>query len=173
MSSPTPPAKRAAFESPAKLLAPVRRDPDMRRPASVTAGTILVLLRIVAGALVLIGIWLNWPALVTDADAVLGEDTFTPEEEQAAVWFVVTVGVIALLIELAVVYSLWRGRNWARVLVMIFAVISTSTAFISWVLREQEITLNTTLLAVALDILILLALSSRSAAAYARRNDPV
>lgn len=169
MSADKTPIKRAAFESPATLLKPLDRDPHMRRPSTITAGTVLVLLRIVAGVLVLIGLWLNWPMLVDDADAILGEDTFTPEEEQLAVWVAITFGAIVLLVELTVVLFLWRGRNWARVLVMIFAVISTSGAFTAWVLREQEITLNTTLLAVGLDVLILLALSSRSAAAYARR----
>jgi len=54
---------------------------------------------------------------------------------------------------------------------MVFAVVSISTAFTTWFLREQEITLRTSLLAVGLDVLILLALSSRSAAAYSRRRE--
>ncbi|WP_447587649.1 hypothetical protein [Microbacterium lacticum] len=49
--------------------------------------------------------------------------------------------------------------------------ISISTAFVSWWARDQEITLQTTLLSLAVDILVLLALSSRSAAAYARRAE--
>ena len=45
------------------------------------------------------------------------------------------------------------------------------TAFVSWWVRDQEITLQTTLLSLAVDILVLLALSSRSTAAYARRRE--
>lgn len=51
------------------------------------------------------------------------------------------------------------------------AAISIVTAFVSWWVRDQEITLQTTLLSLAVDILVLLALSSRSAAAYARRRE--
>ena len=49
--------------------------------------------------------------------------------------------------------------------------LSISAAFGSWWLYDLDITLDTSLLSTALDTLILLALSSRSAAAYARRNE--
>ena len=49
--------------------------------------------------------------------------------------------------------------------------ISISASFLQWWAGGHEITITTTLLSIGLDILILLALSSRSAAAYARRNE--
>jgi hypothetical protein len=57
------------------------------------------------------------------------------------------------------------------VTVMAFSVISITGAFIQWWSEDQEITISGSLLTLGLDILILLALSSRSAAAYARRNE--
>jgi hypothetical protein len=54
---------------------------------------------------------------------------------------------------------------------MIIAVGSISTSFFAWWVQGQEITLDSTFVSLSLDILVLLALSSRSAAAYARRNE--
>ncbi|MBN9181107.1 MAG: hypothetical protein J0J00_11300, partial [Microbacterium sp.] len=67
---------------------------------------------------------------------------------------------------------IYRGRNWARVIVMSIAVISITGSFVAWWWQGEEITLggSASLLSLGLDILVLLALSSRSSAAYARRN---
>lgn len=165
------PRKRAAFEPPTTLFAPLTRDPRMRRPATITTGTLLVLLRVLAGIALIIGLWLEWPDVMDSADLAVGGDVLTAEEEQFALWIVIALMGVSLAVQVSVVLSLWWGRNWARLIVMVFAVISISTAFTTWFLREEEITLRTSLLAVGLDVLILLALSSRSAAAYSRRRE--
>jgi hypothetical protein len=54
---------------------------------------------------------------------------------------------------------------------MLIAVLSISSAFTAWWALDQEIKLEGTFVSLSLDILILLALSSRRAAAYARRNE--
>ena len=59
------------------------------------------------------------------------------------------------------------GRNWARVVVMVFSTLSIASSFVAWWAQGQEITLQSTFLSLSLDILILLAVSSQSAAAYA------
>ncbi|MNW67945.1 hypothetical protein D3C74_466250 [compost metagenome] len=51
---------------------------------------------------------------------------------------------------------------------MVLAAISTTSSFVGWAVSGDQITLRTTLLTVALDILVLLTLSSRDAAAYTR-----
>ena len=165
------PRKRAAFEPPTTLFAPLHRDPTMRRPATITTGTLLLLLRVLAGVLLIAGLWLEWPDVMDSADLAVGGDVLTAEEEQFALWIVIALMGLSLAVQLSVVLSLWWGRNWARLIVMVFAVVSISTAFTTWFLREEEITLRTSLLAVGLDVLILLALSSRSAAAYSRRRE--
>jgi len=165
------PRKRAAFEPPTTLFAPLTRDPRMRRPATITTGTLLVLLRVLAGIVLIIGLWLEWPDVMDSADLAVGGDVLTAEEEQFALWIVIALMGVSLAVQVSVVLSLWWGRNWARLIVMVFAVISISTAFTTWFLREQDVTLRTSLLAVGLDVLILLALSSRSAAAYSRRRE--
>lgn len=44
-------------------------------------------------------------------------------------------------------------------------------AFVSWLTNDGHLAFGGTLYSLALDVLILLALSSQSAAAYARRNE--
>jgi len=170
-SSQNLPRKRAAFEPPTTLFAPLHRDPSMRRPATITTGTLLLLLRVLAGILLIVGLWLEWPDVMGSADLAVGGDALTAEEEQFALWIVIAIMGVSLAVQVSVLLSLWWGRNWARLIVMIFSVVSISTAFTTWFLREQEITLRTSLLTVGLDVLILLALSSRSAAAYSRRRE--
>jgi hypothetical protein len=54
---------------------------------------------------------------------------------------------------------------------MLIAVLSISTSFTAWWAQGQEIEIAGTFVSLSIDILLLLALSSRSAAAYARRNE--
>ncbi len=177
MSAPGTPAtpeprKRPAYEPAARLLRPPRGDPDMPRPASIVAGAVLVLLRALAGVLVLAGIALEWQGILADPDVQLaleGIDTAT-----AQMWGLVTVlvvGGITVLIDVVLAVFVLRGRNWARVVVMVVSVVSISTSFFAWWVQGQEIRVDETFVSLAFDILVLLALSSRSAAAYARRNE--
>jgi hypothetical protein len=53
---------------------------------------------------------------------------------------------------------------------MLYAVVSISGAFVTWCVGGEDIRVETTLVTLSLDILVLLALSSRQAAAYARRK---
>jgi hypothetical protein len=66
-------------------------------------------------------------------------------------------------------WLIWRGSNTARVITMSVLTISIATAAVSYFSLGEQITVQTTLLTVALDILVLLALSSREARAWARR----
>lgn len=86
---------------------------------------------------------------------------------------VFSLGAALLLFQAVLAVLILRGSNWARVLVMFVAVFDIYTTFIAWLTREQELTLSGSIYSLAIDILILLALSSQAAASYARRNDPV
>ncbi|WP_194410273.1 hypothetical protein [Microbacterium cremeum] len=165
------PNKRPAFEPPGRLLKPTGYHPDMRRPPTIVAGSALVLLRVLAGVAVLAGIATGWDAILADPDSVLDGFDPSPAGSQAALWFVVAAGSTVLLIDLMLAVFVFRGHNWARVIVMIIAVGSISTSFFAWWAQGQEIKVETTFLSLSLDILLLLALSSRSAAAYARRHE--
>ncbi len=170
MSAPTP-QKRPAYEPPARLLSPARADPHMRRPVTIVAGTVLVLFRVVAGAIALAAIAGGWNDIVTDAGASLEGFDPTPEGAAAALWVVMATGGAVLAADLLIAVFVFAGRNWARVVVMVFSTLSIASSFVAWWAQGQEITLQSTFLSLSLDILILLALSSQSAAAYARRGE--
>ena len=165
------PHKRPAFEPPARLLKPTGYDPHMPRPASIAAGAALVLLRVLAGIVVLVAIAAGWDALIADPDSVLEGFDPSPEGSRAALWFVLAAGGTVLGIDLVLAIFVYLGRNWARVIVMIIAALSISTSFFAWWAQGQEIEIRGTFFSLSLDILLLLALSSRSAAAYARRHE--
>ncbi|GAA5196203.1 hypothetical protein [Microbacterium jejuense] len=168
------PLKRPAYEPAARLLRPVHHDPDMPRPASTIAGGVLVLLRAVAGLLVGGAIAALWRDILADPDmqlALEGVDAADADMRQTALWIV--VGIVLASVALDVLFAVFvlRGSNLARVAVMVLSVMSISTTFVAWWVQGQEIRVDETFVPLALDILVLLALSSRSAAAYARRNE--
>lgn len=165
------PEKRPAFESPGNLVRPVGVDPNMPRPAAISAGAGLVMLRVVAGLLWLVALALNWDDIAHAVEVELGDDLkLTDDAKTIGLALILTVGGIATLLEGVLAVLIYRGHNWARVLVMLYAVVSISAAFTTWWVGGQDIRIETTLVTLSLDILVLLALSSRQAAAYARRR---
>jgi hypothetical protein len=167
----TAPDKRPAFEPPAQLLKPTRYDPDMKRPVSTVAGVVLVLLRVIAGVGWIASIGLEWQRYVRELDVSYEDVVSTPQvTEMTLLVAVIALGVF-VVIDATLAFFVLGGHNWARVAIMSVSAISITTSFLQWWDDGLEISIATTLLTVGLDILILLALSSRSAAAYARRNE--
>ena len=165
----TRPTKRAAFESPVDLVRPVGYDPDMPRPAAIGAGAALVMLRVLAGFLWLMALAFNWDVIANDVEIALGDVKLTDGAKTVGLAAILIVGGTATLAEGVLAVLIYRGMNWARVIVMVYAVASISAAFTTWWVGGQDIRIDTTLLTLSLDILVLLALSSRQAAAYAHR----
>lgn len=170
------PRKRPAYEPAAGLVAPAAGSPDMPRPASITAGAVLVLLRAAAGILWILAFVFRWDGFILslsisfDGDASDAGD-LPPGTSSAILAILVAIVAVGVVIEAALGLLILRGTNWPRVLVMVFSVISISSAFVGWWAQGEVIRIETTFLTLSLDILILLALSSRSAAAYARRHE--
>lgn len=165
------PEKRAAFEPAAGLLKPTSYNPDMPRPAATVVGAALVLFRTLAGVIVLAGIAAGWDGLLAAVDSAVELLSPGPEARRTGLVLVVVVGSVLMLFQGVLAVLIFKGYNWPRVLVMLVATFDISTTFFAWSARGQDISVQNALLSVALDILILLALSSRSAAAYARRNE--
>ena len=165
------PDKRPAFEPASQLLRRPEADPDMKRPTSTVAGVVLVFLRVLSGLIVLGTIVLNWRSTLTEIDVTVEGVQSTPEVAQSVLIAVVIFLGVVLLVDAALAFFILIGHNWARVTIMTFSAISITGSFIQWWSEGQEITITGSLLTIGLDILILLALSSRSAAAYARRNE--
>ena len=159
--------KRAAFEPPAELVRPVVAPPDMKRPGSTLAGAVLVVLRVIAGVVWLVALAAQW-------DRVLAEDGgIDPESAEGVasygvLAFIVVFGAVVLLVQLTLAFAVYHGSNAARLTLMILATLSIMVSWVDY-LAGQEITIRTTLVTLALDILVLLALSSRAARSYAQR----
>ncbi|GAA3026105.1 hypothetical protein [Microbacterium dextranolyticum] len=167
---PEHPAQRPGYEPVERLLRPTPYDPGMRRPATTVAGAALVLLGALVGLATIVDLLVHWREYAGTIEIELDGVTLDPEMIDASLWIVVAGVALSAAVQLVCSLLILRGHNIARVLVMTVSAISISAAFASWWARDQEITLRTTLPSLAVDILVLLALSSRSAAAYARRN---
>ncbi len=144
----------------------------MKRPTPTSVGAVLMLGRVLAGAVVILAALGDVPGFMKDA--ILDGTTLTADEAVVAEQLV-NIGLVGYALWLAFYLVLailvWRGVNWARITSMLLATISILVPFIDWWRDGLEISLRTTLLTLALDILILLALSSRAARAFARRNE--
>jgi hypothetical protein len=74
------------------------------------------------------------------------------------------------LIDIGLALAVFSGRNWARILLMLSCVLTTTTAFIGDANGSEAVTLATSLPTVGLSIMVLLALSSNRARQYAVRG---
>jgi hypothetical protein len=174
MSLTPEPAKRAAFETTLLLAEPRVSPSDSKRPISIVAGALLVLLRVVSGVVVLVALLFDHSRRAS-VIALIEQTAVLDELSKAAVAdfalsAYVAITATGLLVQLGLAIFILNGRNFFRELVMLFSTLSITAAFIGWWFQGQDIKINGTLVSLALDILILLALSSRSAAAYSRRN---
>jgi uncharacterized membrane protein len=127
-----------------------------RRPAQILVGASLALLR--ALVVLLVGVVL-----------ILVPPESPPTHGRAGL---IVAGLVFLLVavgDLGLALAVLLGRNWARILLMLFSVVAVVTAFIDNAQHSELITLGT-LPTVAISILVLLALSSHRARNYAARQ---
>jgi hypothetical protein len=92
-----------------------------------------------------------------------------PETAQTVLTIVLVLGALWTLVLVLFARKLWQGSDRARLLVLVWTTLSITVAAVDYFVSGSEITVRTTLLTLALDILILLALSSRDARAWCRR----
>ena len=74
------------------------------------------------------------------------------------------------LVDIGLAVAVFFGRNWARIVLMLSCVFTTTIAFIGNANGSEAVTLATSLPTVGLSIMVLLALSSHRARAYAARG---
>ena len=164
--------KRPAFEPPALLVEPVAAPATMRRPPATMFGALLVVLRVIAGVVWLASLALQWDRILRDDLHIEIEDASEAEAAEMVLVFILVFGGLILAIDLGLAVLVYFGNNAARLAVMIVATLSITLAATDYFTGGEDITLRTTLITLALDILVLLALSSRAARAYARRPRP-
>ncbi len=170
----TDPRQRHAFEPAQKLLEPTPYDPATRRPVTTITGATLLVLRAVVVLLAGLEVFGSWSqtfddpgTVVTLLTALIG--SFAADGLTFAT--VVTAFIVISIVQLLFAVLIFLGRNAPRVIIMAVSVIDIVVSFSVWLGRGGSFESVGPLVSVAIDILILLALSSRSAAAYARRNE--
>lgn len=160
------PRKRSAAESAEALLA---RDQlsaaPAKRPLSTSLGALFVLFRALVGVLWVASFVLLWRDIADGAE-------LDAESRPWVLWTFIGLGFVNVVLLLVLAWAIWRGSNFARILVMCWLSISIVLSAIEHFAGGEAITIQTTLLTVALDILVLLALSGRDARAWARRPRP-
>ncbi|WP_350348143.1 LssY C-terminal domain-containing protein [Agromyces sp. G08B096] len=161
--------KRPAFESPVRLAEREAAPVAMRRPVQTVLGAALIVVRVLLGVVWMLALAFDWNRVLENDFGLAPRDDDWTALAGTALTVVVVVGSLVLAVELGFAWLVFRGSNWARIAVMAVAVASISIAAIDYFVGDIEITVRTTLLTLAVDILVLLALSSRSARAYARR----
>ncbi|GAA3891307.1 LssY C-terminal domain-containing protein [Leifsonia kafniensis] len=143
----------------------------VKKPQAIVVGAALMGARVLAGLLFIGVTAVNWREVADSLDVDLGRSGITGAAAHDLVLATVLIVYgLALLAYLVVAWFVFVGHNWARVTAMAMATISIVIQLASSLTDGVAITLRTTLVSLALDILILLALSASSARTYARRR---
>ncbi|MGH3689097.1 MAG: hypothetical protein ACRDT7_02980 [Microbacterium sp.] len=145
----------------------------MKRPLATGLGTVLMSLRVLWGFVSILVYVLNWKAIREEIFAS-ADGTLMVAPDVADVFLIVGLSALGLwyLFYGVLAGLVFAGSNWARIAAMSFASISIIVVFLDWWNDGIQVTFRTSLASVALDILVLLALSAQSARGFARRNDP-
>jgi hypothetical protein len=141
-----------------------------KRPTPILIGSLLMLLRVFAGIGTIAGIFVMWRTYLAADD--LDVSGLSPAEVDALrdfiLWILVIGAACAVLIYMVLTILVFRGSNWARIATMIFAAIVIVSGAIDYFNGGAQFTLRATLIGSALDILVVLALSSQSARVWSR-----
>jgi len=159
-----PEAVRVAADADARRLARAER-----RPVPTALGALLMMLRVGAGALFIALNLLDWKAFVASE---LNTGALDPSQEDSAnlvLGIVMGVFGAGLVLYFLLALLVFFGSNWARIAAMSYSSLIIATAAIDSFNGGPEVSLRNNLLGVALDILVVLALSSKRSRLWARR----
>ncbi len=136
-----------------------------RRPASTTTGSAIAMLRALAYVVLAV------LALASaDGTGILEGVGVARDELEVFAYSVAAVGVGAALVDAVLALTVYRGSNWARMFLMGACAITATTAFVATVGSDGRPVGYASLPTLSASILVLLALSSRSARQYATRH---
>lgn len=153
--------KRSAIEPASSLFVVDPGDVPTRRPGALVGGSVAMLFRVLLGIAWIPGLLREWDGVARSAD-------LNSEESRLALGLILTVSALWLIVLLALIWGLWRGSNGTRMLILFWETLSITAAAVTFFAMGEKITVETTLLTLALDILILLALSSRNTREWTR-----
>ena len=162
--------KRPAFESPVVLAEDERAASTAPRPTPTALGAGLIVVRVVLGIIWLLALSLEWNSVIENDLGVTASDDNGSDLSDTVLTVVLVAGALVLAAELVFAWLIFKGSNWARIAVMAVAMGSISISALDYFLGGEDITIRTTLLTLGCDILVLLALSSRSSRTWARTS---
>ena len=138
-----------------------------RRPVSTSLGVLLMLVRVVVGAVSVAMIVAERQQIIKDAASGVSAQ----EAQVLDVFMVVIIAVSALgvALYLFLAFLVFRGSNWARLATMAYSVLLVVLSAIAF-FEGETITLRNNMFGLPLDILVLLALSAQSTRTWARRK---
>lgn len=142
-----------------------------QRPVPTSLGFLLMLLRIVAGAVFVALTVIDWRQFVQSELDTPGAAITADERPlvQAALVVVMVIFAVGLLFYLLLAILVFRGSNWARIASMSYSAFLIIIAAIDFFDGGPQVTLHNNVLGLPLDILVVLALSSQRSRLWARR----
>lgn len=164
------PNKRVASEPASALFErEAERTTPLPRPNSIVGGVALIAMRAIAAVAWTIGLVREWPEIVPELEL---DDTGEYAEQMSNLILGTIVGfeIVWVLTLLCFAWLVFRGNNIARFLVQLGTAGSIAFAAVSYFVLGEEITIRTTLITLAIDILILLALTSRASREWTRQR---
>jgi len=141
-----------------------------QRPVPTALGVLLMTLRVVAGVGYIALNLLDWQRFV---GSELGAATVTPDERATTSLVLgIAMGVFAagLVLYFLLALLVFFGSNWARIAAMSYSAMIIVVSAIDFFNGGPQVSLKNNLLGLALDILVLLALSSKRSREWARRS---
>ncbi|UDF14674.1 LssY C-terminal domain-containing protein [Antiquaquibacter oligotrophicus] len=138
-------------------------DSRQKRPAPIVVGALLMVLGAASTVIMAVAISAAWPEIIGSYDP---SGLYSGALLAGVLWFL----AILALAELFLAWLVYLGSNWARVVALTANAIALGLEVLSVATGGPAITLDTSLIPVAVDILLLLALSSQRATTYARSS---
>jgi hypothetical protein len=132
-----------------------------KRPAQIVFGAGVAFLRGLAFLPIALLLFLLPAQYVTGVDL---------EGGRPALILAGSVVAFVALIDIGLAIAVFVGRNWARIVLMLSCVLTTTVAFVGNANGSEAVTLATSLPTVGISIMVLLALSSHRAREYATRG---
>jgi hypothetical protein len=143
-----------------------------KRPASITMGCLLLVLRGLAWVYFVVNLALHWRATLSELSVEIGG--LSPSVDQGLVPIAAAIGVVLIVVgvlfELGIAVLIYRGSNGARMVAMVVSAFAVVAAAVDYFNGGTMVNLRADLFGLPLDLLVLLALSAHEASAWTRRK---
>ncbi|MEO7015693.1 MAG: LssY C-terminal domain-containing protein [Leifsonia sp.] len=139
-----------------------------RRPTPTTLGSLLMVLRVIAGGYFIGATLIDWRAMVRSQAGEL--DAQSSALAHLVIVIVMIVFAVVVFVYLGLAVLVFFGSNWARVASMSVSALLIVATAIDFFNGGEQVSLHTNILGLPLDILVLLALSSQRSRLWARRR---